>query len=281
MIEIRELAKSFTLSKEAKKQALENKIDPRQEGKHFQALKNVSFSCAKGQVLGLLGPNGAGKTTTLRILAASLKPDSGAIYINGEDIITNPQKAKQTIGFLSANTGLYNRLTAKENIEYFARLHGLSKEKISSYGEQLYQDLSIEPYLHRRVDTLSSGMRQKISIARSVIHQPDVLVLDEPTTGLDIMATEAILSFIESQKNLGRPVIFSTHHLDEVELLADTIAIINNGCTTFTGSIEQLKDKTGKQELRKAFMDVIYPDTQITEADEIASEPSHGLEIKC
>ncbi|WP_440875869.1 ABC transporter ATP-binding protein [Thalassotalea sp. PLHSN55] len=257
MITVTELSKSFRLSKEAKKQAKQGKQDIRQQGQDFQALKNVSFSCEKGQVLGLLGPNGAGKTTTLRILASALKPDSGAIYINDENIIEKPQLAKKKIGFLSTKTGLYNRLTALENIEYFANLHGMSKDKMQQYGEVLYQQLAIEPYLHRRVDTLSSGMLQKVSIARAVIHQPDVLILDEPTTGLDIMATETILEFIEHQKEQGRPVIFSTHHLDEVSMLADKLAIINQGETCFDGSIAQLQEQTGHQDLRKAFMQAV------------------------
>ncbi|WDE07463.1 ATP-binding cassette domain-containing protein [Thalassomonas viridans] len=253
MITVSHLSKSFHLSKEAMKQQ-DDKKDPRQSGRLFQALKDVSFSCDKGQVLGLLGPNGAGKTTTLRILSSALKPDSGAIVINDVDIIKKPQEAKKKIGFLSTKTGLYNRLTAKENIEYFAKLHSMNPRQIKEYGEQLYQQLDIEAYLHRRVETLSSGMQQKVSIARSVIHQPEVLVLDEPTTGLDIMATEAILEFIDSQRSLGRPVIFSTHHLDEIAMLADKVAIIAQGTTCFSGTLEQLQQSTQCRDLRKAFM---------------------------
>ena len=254
MIEVSQLTKFFRLSKEAKKQAQK---DVRQQGQSFQALKNVSFSCEQGQVLGLLGPNGAGKTTTLRILASALKPDSGSILINGVDIVKKPQVAKNKIGFLSTKTGLYNRLTAIENIEYFARLHGMSKAAMVEEGQKLYQQLGIEDYLHRRVDTLSSGMLQKVSIARAVIHQPEVLILDEPTTGLDIMATEEILKFIAYQKDQGRPVIFSTHHLEEVSILADKLAIINEGESCFSGSIEQLQETTGHMKLRKAFMKIL------------------------
>lgn len=263
MISINGLKKSFPLSKEAKRQAQSNHQDIRQHGRKFQALEDVSFSCEKGEVLGLLGPNGAGKTTTLRILASALKPDSGSILIDGVDIVKKPKIAKKHIGFLTTKTGLYNRLTALENIEYFAKLHGLSNENIKAYGEPLYQTLGIEPYLHRRVDTLSSGMLQKVSIARAVIHQPDVLVLDEPTTGLDIMATEAILEFILSQKALGRAVIFSTHHLDEVQQLANSVAIIAMGRTCFTGTIDALKAQSDSQDLRKAFMQ------QISDAGEV------------
>lgn len=257
MIEITNLSKSFLLSKEAKKQAKQGQQDIRQEGNIFHALKNVSFSCDKGEVLGLLGPNGAGKTTTLRILASALKPDAGSIMINDVDIVKKPQFAKQKVGFLSTKTGLYDRLTAQENIEYFAKLHGMDKDSIAEQGAALYQQLEIEPYLHRRTDTLSSGMLQKVSIARAVIHQPDVLILDEPTTGLDIMATEAILSFIETQRDIGRPVIFSTHHLDEVQMLANKVAIIDNGTSCFNGDIDELKKSTGFDDLRRAFMHIV------------------------
>ncbi|MGJ8693899.1 MAG: ABC transporter ATP-binding protein [Thalassotalea sp.] len=257
MIEILNLSKSFKLTKEAKKQLLQSSQDSRQQGNTFNALTDVSFACQSGQVLGLLGPNGAGKTTTLRILASSLQPDTGEIRINGENVLTNPILAKKKIGFLSSKTGLYARLTAKENIEYFAKLHGMSKSEIKAVGESLYQQLGIESYLHRRVDTLSSGMHQKVSIARAVIHQPDVLVLDEPTTGLDIMATETVLNFIAEQKQLGRPVIFSTHHMDEIAALADQVAIIDQGRTCFSGSISEFKNKSPSQDLREAFMSIV------------------------
>lgn len=263
MIEISNLSKIFKLSKEAKKQLVNTKQDVRQEGNYFNALTNVSFSCPAGQVLGLLGPNGAGKTTTLRILASSILPNSGQILINGDDVLHKPSLAKRKIGFLSSKTGLYARLTAKENIEYFAKLHGMSKKKIREQGEMLYQQLGIEDYLHRRIDTLSSGMHQKVSIARAVIHEPDVLVLDEPTTGLDIMATETILTFIEQQKELGRPVIFSTHHMDEVSYLADKVAIIDQGKTCFEGSITALQEKAEADDLRAAFMTMLISNKEV------------------
>lgn len=257
MISVVQVSKSFTLSKEAKKQFLHESHDERQQSNHFQALKKVSFSCDRGQVLGLLGPNGAGKTTTLRILASALKPDSGEIIVDGINVIENARVAKEKIGFLSTKTGLYSRLTAKENIEYFAKLHGMSGQQIAQYSEPLYQQLGIGSYLHRRVDTLSSGMTQKISIARAVIHQPEIIVLDEPTTGLDIMATEVILDFIQQYKAQGKAVIFSTHHLDEVAMLADKIAIINQGSSCFDGDIKQLQEQTQCHDLRAAFMQML------------------------
>ena len=257
MISVEGLTKSFRLSKEAKKQMQSENIDSRQHGQSFNALVDVNFECGKGQVLGLLGPNGAGKTTTLRLLASALKPDSGQILIDGIDIVKNPKVAKKRIGFLTTKTGLYSRLTAKENIEYFGKLQGLKAKEIKAFGEPLYQELGIEPYLHRRIDTLSSGMLQKVSIARAVIHQPDIIVLDEPTTGLDIMATEAIISFISRQKELGKAIIFSTHHLDEVEQLADKITVIAKGTSCFCGTAQQLLSMTGQHSLRPAFMQII------------------------
>lgn len=257
MIEVSHLSKTFKLSKEAKKQLIKTNRDQRHSGDYFHALTDVSFSCSSGEILGLLGPNGAGKTTTLRILASSITADSGSICINDENIIQKPNVAKRKIGFLSNKTGLYARLTAKENIEYFAKLHGLPKEKIQAYGEVLYKQLGIENYLHRRIETLSSGMYQKVSIARAVIHQPDVLVFDEPTTGLDIMATQSVLHFIEEQREQGRPVIFSTHHFEEINTLANSIAIIDHGKTCFSGTLNQLHEHTHANNLRDAFMKIV------------------------
>ncbi|SET32171.1 ABC transporter ATP-binding protein [Thalassotalea agarivorans] len=257
MIEVKGLSKSFKLTKEAKKQLKSEQQDPRQEGDFFHALTRVDFACKPGQVLGLLGPNGAGKTTTLRILASSIRPDRGEILVNNVNIVKNPEQAKKKIGFLSTNTGLYQRLTAKENIEYFAKLHGMSSKQISERAPVLYEELGITEFLHRRAETLSTGMKQKVSIARAVVHQPDVLVLDEPTTGLDIMATETVLSFIENQKAKGTPIIFSTHHLEEVTMLADEIVVINHGKSCFRGTEESLKQQMGVSSFRKAFMHLV------------------------
>lgn len=258
MIKIENLTKSFALSNDAKKSKKQQTIkDPREQDKVFHALQGVSFDCDKGQVLGLLGPNGAGKTTTLRILSAALKPDSGSIFINEVDVVKDPLLAKKKIGFLSGKTGLYGKLTARENIEYFAKLHGMSRSEIDEQAEKIYQELAIEAYLDRRVETFSTGMQQKVSIARAVIHKPDVLVLDEPTTGLDIMATQTIMEFIQNVKEQGTPVIFSTHHLDEVSLLADRIAVIDQGQTRFSGSVSDFQRTGGAIDLRTAFMNIL------------------------
>ncbi len=256
MISVENLSKSFSI-KAHKKNAPDQVADPREDGNQFHALKNVSFHCNKGEVLGLLGPNGAGKTTALRILSTALKPDSGKVIVNDVDVIKSPMIAKDKIGFLSGKTGLYGRLTARENIEFFAKLHGVTDHYLKNDAEEIYQSLAIGAYLDRRVEHLSTGMQQKVSIARAVIHKPEVLVLDEPTTGLDIMATEIIMEFIQHMRRQGTAVIFSTHHLDEVALLADRVSVIYQGQSCFEGSIGEFQQQSRELDLRRAFMNIL------------------------
>lgn len=236
MIEISHLAKKFALEN-PKKLTEQEKRDPRLQGRFFHSVKDVSFSCAGGQVLGLLGPNGAGKTTTLRMLSTALKPDSGKVLINGEDVLKNPLIARQKIGFLSGTTGLYGRLSGRENIEYFGQLHGLTATMIKQRIAELVELLEMESFIDRRCEGYSTGMKQKAAIARSVIHQPQVVILDEPTTGLDIMATQTVLDFIKRLKQQSIPVIFSTHHLDEVSELCDWVTVIDQGLNKFNDDI--------------------------------------------
>lgn len=256
MISVENLSKAFPI-KAHKKRTNSHKQDPREQGSQFHALKDVSFHCDKGEVLGLLGPNGAGKTTALRILSTALKPDSGAIIVSDIDVVRAPKVAKQKIGFLSGKTGLYGRLTARENIEFFAKLHGVSEAFLKNEADEIYESLDITSYLDRRVEHLSTGMQQKVSIARAVIHKPEVLVLDEPTTGLDIMATETIMEFVQLMKEQGTAVIFSTHHLDEIALLADRVSVIYQGVSCFDGSITDFQQQSRDLDLRKAFMNVL------------------------
>ncbi|MBT0584792.1 ABC transporter ATP-binding protein [Alteromonas oceanisediminis] len=237
MIEVKQLAKKFTVEN-PKKLSEQEKTDPRLKGRFFHSVKDVSFDCAQGQVLGLLGPNGAGKTTTLRMLSTALKPDSGSITISGVDVLEKPIVARQKIGFLSGSTGLYGRLTGRENIAYFGRLHGMDDESIESRIGQLADILELHDFLDRRSENFSTGMKQKTNIARAVVHSPEVVILDEPTTGLDIMAAQTVLNFIMSLKAQGTPVIFSTHHLDEVAELCDRVAVIDQGITRFNDTID-------------------------------------------
>lgn len=259
MIEIKNLAKAFAVGKQ-KKLSDSEKNDVRYGGEWFHSVRDVSFDCAKGQVVGLLGPNGAGKTTTLRMLSTALKPDAGSILIDGHDVIHNPLEVRKRIGFLSADTGLYGRLTAKENIEYFARLHGMSETAINARVEELFTLLSMHEFANRRADNMSTGMKQKTAIARAVVHSPELVVLDEPTTGLDIMTTQTVLDFIHALKAQGTPVIFSTHHLDEVAALCDRVVVINQGISAFDGSLNEFSGLATGQDLRQAFMAVLKKD---------------------
>jgi sodium transport system ATP-binding protein len=240
MIEIKQLAKKFKVEN-PKKLSEQEKKDPRLKGRFFHSVQNVNFICDTGQVLGLLGPNGAGKTTTLRLLSSALKPDSGSILIDGVDVLANPVIARQKIGFLSGSTGLYGRLSGRENIEYFGKLHGMSKSAIHQKIEELAQLLDLYSFLDRRCENYSTGMKQRVSIARAVVHSPKVVVLDEPTTGLDIMATQTVLEFIRTLKKQQIPVIFSTHHLDEVNELCDTVTVIDEGKTKYNGDLHSFR----------------------------------------
>lgn len=252
MIEIRQLAKKFRVEN-PKKLSEQDKKDPRLKGRFFHSVKNVNLSCSRGEVLGLLGPNGAGKTTTLRLLSTALQPDSGSITIDNLDVVKKPKLARKKIGFLSGSTGLYGRLSGRENIQYFGRLNGMSDSVINSKIDSIADKLDMHGFLDRRSENYSTGMKQKTSIARAVIHEPELIVLDEPTTGLDIMSAKTVIDFIRDLKKQGTPVIFSTHHLDEVTELCDRISVIDHGETSFDGDIESFT-QLSPNNLHEAFM---------------------------
>ncbi|MEE2023001.1 ABC transporter ATP-binding protein [Alkalimonas mucilaginosa] len=256
MIEIQHLAKAFAVGKTSKLSESE-KQDVRYSKTAFHSVRDVSFHCEQGEVLGLLGPNGAGKTTTLRMLSTALKPDAGSVLINGVDVLKQPLKARQQIGFLSADTGLYGKLTATENIAYFGRLHGMKETALQQRIEELFTLLNMHDFANRRADSMSTGMKQKTAIARAVVHRPKVVILDEPTTGLDIMTVQTVLDFIQSLKTLKTPVIFSTHHLDEVAALCDRVVVIDKGISTFSGTLDDFRQQSANGHLREAFLAVI------------------------
>ncbi|MFQ3196516.1 MAG: sodium transport system ATP-binding protein [Paraglaciecola sp.] len=240
MITIKQLSKKFAVQNPKKLSELE-KQDPRLKGRFFHSVLDVSFSCSSGQVLALLGPNGAGKTTILRMLSTALRPDGGSVEINGIDVLQNPLEARKLIGFLSGSTGLYGRLSGRENIAYFGQLHAMPKKQIEQRITELAELLDMHSFLDRRCETYSTGMKQKVSIARAVVHQPKVVILDEPTTGLDIMATQTVLTFIRGLQRQGIPVIFSTHHLDEVDELCDAVVVIDQGGSKFADTLDAFK----------------------------------------
>lgn len=255
MIEVKGLAKRFKVPVHKERRARQR--DVREHDGWFHAVRDVSFQCAAGEVLGLLGPNGAGKTTTLRILSTALQPDAGTAHIHDIDILAHPLAARQRIGFLSGTTGLYGRLTARENVEYFGKLHGMAPERLRQRCDMLFEQLGMHDYAHKRAEQLSTGMRQKCAIARTVIHEPQVIILDEPTTGLDVMSAKTLLDFIASYKALGIPLIFSTHHLHEVDKLCDRVCVIDQGVTAFSGTVDALRHLGGSDDLYDAFVRVI------------------------
>ena len=262
MIEVAGLRKRFKLTKDHKIDKQQS-IDPRQETDYFHSVRDVSFHCEKGEVLGLLGPNGAGKTTTLRMLSTALLPDHGQIQINGVDVVKDPLLARKKIGFLSGSTGLYGRLTAKENIEYFGKLHGMNKKLLKTRTEELFEMLDMNSFVHKRAEHLSTGMQQKTNIARAVVHSPEVVVLDEPTTGLDIMTTQTVIKFIQDLKSQGTPVIFSTHHLDEIDLLCERVSVINEGISCFNGTLSQFRETGNSQILNEAFLNILQEQSNV------------------
>ena len=237
MIRVEGLHKTYTLNKKARKELGPEFLDKNE----LHAVNDVSFSCRPGRVFGLLGPNGAGKTTTLRIIATMLRPTSGRVEVAGVDAATDPRGVRDKIGFLTGNTGLYHRLTALEMVKYHADLHQMNDVEFERRKEQIFGMLDMDHFANRRVDKLSTGMKQKVSIARTIIHDPEVVVFDEPTSGLDVMTSRSIIRLIRSCRDEGKTVLFSTHHMSEVQQLCDDIAIIHNGRLFYSGSREEFE----------------------------------------
>lgn len=212
--------------------------------KGVTAVDRINFKANDGEILGLLGENGAGKTTTLRMLATMLKITEGEALINGHDVSKEADKVRGEIGILfGGEVGLYDRLTARENIKYFAELNGMSKEETNKSIEELAKNLDMTEYLDRRVGKFSRGMKQKVAIARSIVHNPSVVLFDEPTIGLDVTSAKIVQDFILKCKSDGRTIIFSSHTIPEVEKLCDRIVIIHKGKIVEEGKLKELEEK--------------------------------------
>ncbi len=220
----------------------------------IRAVDGISFRCQPGQIYGLLGANGAGKTTTLRMLATILQPTDGSARVAGFDITEQPEQVRTKIGFLSTATALYGRLTARELVDYFGRLNGLNGGALRRRTDELFALLGISDFSDRRCDKLSTGMKQKVSIARTLVHDPPVMIFDEPTVGLDVMAARTIVGFIRDCRDRGKTVIFSTHVMSEAEKLCDTIGIIHNGKLLAEGSLSELRARSGLDDLEEIFV---------------------------
>ena len=227
------------------------------------AVSDVSFTCRPGQIYGLLGANGAGKTTTLRLLATLLQPTSGSATLAGFDAATAATQVRTNVGFLAASTALYGRLTAREMITYFGRLNGLPDPEIRTRLKRLADELDMHEFLDRRCDKFSTGMKQKTSIARTLIHDPAVMIFDEPTLGLDVMTARAIVKFVRDCRDRGKTVIYSTHIMSEVEKLCDVVGIIHNGRLVAEGTVAALRARFGEQDLEEVFVKAVGGEAEL------------------
>ncbi|MFL5328269.1 MAG: ABC transporter ATP-binding protein [Gemmataceae bacterium] len=242
MIEVEQLAKTFG---------------------SVHAVDGISFTVAPGEVFGLLGPNGAGKTTTLRILGTLLKPTGGSARVAGFDVATQGEEVRRRVGYLSATTGVYDRMSAWEMVAYYGMLHGLRGEPLTARLEELFAMLRMNDFRDRRGGQMSTGMKQKVSIARALVHNPPVLIFDEPTTGLDVLVQRSVLRQIMRLRELGKCILFSTHILREVELLCDRIAVMAHGKIVAHGTANELRQLHNEPDLEELFFKLVGADAEI------------------
>ena len=252
MIQVEGISKIFKKS-DSKKQ----KIYRTAPKTTIHAVDRVSFTCQPGRVYTLLGPNGAGKTTALRIIASMLKPSEGTVMVAGIDITKDPRKARSKLGFLTGSTGLYDRLTPRETLKYFGELHQVESSTIRSRMDELIERLNIGEFADRRVGKLSMGQKQRVSIARTLMHDPEVIIFDEPTNGLDVLTSRTIIEWIRECRTVGKTVIFSTHIMGEVSLLSDDLGVIHNGKLCYNDSFENFKSQYGQHSLEDAFISIL------------------------
>ncbi|HYO26406.1 MAG TPA: ATP-binding cassette domain-containing protein [Lacipirellulaceae bacterium] len=241
MIEVRELTKAYA---------------DLQRGQ-FVALDRLSFTARSGEIYGLLGPNGAGKTTALRILSTVLAPTAGKALVNGYDVVTQPAQVRQTIGFISANTAVYDRMTAWEMVEYFGRLYGMDDARLRERMELLFERLQMQEIRDLLGAKMSTGMKQKASIARAIVHDPPVLIFDEATNGLDVLVARALLDAVSELRDQGKCIVFSTHIMREAERLCDRVAIMHHGRMLAEGTLEELRDEYRQPDLEELFFELI------------------------
>ena len=223
----------------------------------FTALDNVTFDVKPGEILGLLGPNGAGKTTCLRILSTVLKPTSGSAFVAGYDVSTHPEEVRARIGFLSNNTGIYDRMTGGEMVEHFGRLYGIPEIALQERISELFERLQMTNVRDVLGSKMSTGMKQKVSIARTIIHDPPVLIFDEPTSGLDVLVARKVIDEVRALRDQGKCIIYSTHIMREVEKLCHRIAIIYRGKILAMGSVQELADVYHESDMEELFFKLI------------------------
>lgn len=239
------------------------KIFPNPDGTEKTAVDKVSFEVCPGEIYGLLGPNGAGKTTTLRMISGLLRPTSGHVYLDDVDVTDQPNLVKRRIGYLTANTGLYLRLTPREFLEYFATLYGLGKSEARTRIDELVEWLGMEEFLNLRCGALSTGQKQRTNIARALIADPPILIMDEPTLGLDVLSNRLILELIRTQAAAGKSILLSTHALDEIETMCRRIGLIHSARLIAEGDLDSLRRRTGRQRLSDVFLALVEADGPI------------------
>ncbi|MEP7296896.1 MAG: ATP-binding cassette domain-containing protein [Burkholderiales bacterium] len=259
MIRIEHLAKHFTGPADARRGFALRRGAPRV----VQAVRDVNLHAPNGHITGLLGPNGAGKTTTLRMLAGLITPDAGRMAVDGIDVASRTREALARMGVLSDARGLYPRLSARENIVYYGRLHGMTGDAANARAESLAAMFDMRALLDRRTDGFSQGERMKTALARALVHDPANIVLDEPTNGLDVLATRALrdtLRWLRSPDGGGKCIVFSTHIMQEVERLCDSVVVVAHGRTVATGSVPELLAQTGQRDFEEAFVRLAFAD---------------------
>ena len=240
MIELTDVTKVFTLTRDQRKIVGKSELRP----KLFTAVDSINFKCNSSKVFALIGPNGSGKTTTLRMISTMISPTSGSIQINGSDVLVDGRSARKSIGFMTNQTALYDRLSPYEMVKYFADLNSMDRIVFDQRCKEIFDRLDMNSFANKRIGTLSSGMKQKTSIARTIIHNPDIIVFDEPTTGLDVMTSRSIIELIRNSKEEEKTIIFSSHRMEEVQSLADDIGVIYNGKLIFSGTKNDFESLT-------------------------------------
>ncbi len=256
-------------------------IHVRQLTKHYSdlrrgqlvALAGLSFDAHAGEIYGLLGPNGAGKTTALRILSTVLRPTSGTATVSGFDVVTQPSQVRRQIGFMSCNTAVYDRMTAWEMVEYFGRLHGLQPEPLAERMDLLFERLKMNDIRDVLGAKMSTGMKQKVSIARAIVHDPPVLIFDEATSGLDVLVARALLQAVAELRDQGKCIVFSTHIMREAEKLCDRIAIMHRGQILAEGTLGEMRELHRQHDLEELFFQLISQCEEGRSAAEAAELP--------
>ena len=249
MIQVRELTKTYSDLRNGQ----------------FVALSGVNFDANPGEIYGLLGPNGAGKTTLLRIMSTVLKPSGGSVSIGGYDVVKHPSPVRRSIGFVSNNTAVYDRMTAYEMVSYFGKLHGIESEALEERIEGIFSRMKMNDIREVLGAKMSTGVKQKVSIARALVHDPPVLIFDEATVGLDVLVGRALLDIVADLRDQGKCIIFSTHIMREVERLCDRVAIIYRGHVLAEGTQEELREKYGENDLEELFFQLISQHQEKTE----------------